>query len=260
MKRLVLYIVTLLLATGIFFVSSTVLNAQCSPGDNCCTCDKGLSLSGTCPVNLDDDNCDTGFVPTCNSSTIACSQDPTCTCSDSEETSCGQEGLECCQGGGCDGSLECLSIGYGYTRCLSPCSTNDDCGDNQVCSAFDGCINDPFTNEEYDLAIFCTSANGDQTNVFSEWMYTAVGCIPVQNNADLTVFFLRRGLSIAGGIALLLLSFGGLQIMTAQSDPRRYDSGRRIVTAAISGLLFIFLAILLIRLLGVTVFEIPGLS
>lgn len=94
---------------------------------------------------------------------------------------------------------------------------------------------------------------------------TAVGCVPVgaENiNAfmlEFGNFFINIALGIGGGIAFLLLIYAGFQIMTSAGDPARLNSGKQLMTAAISGLLLIIFSVFLLRVLGVDILRIPGL-
>jgi hypothetical protein len=87
---------------------------------------------------------------------------------------------------------------------------------------------------------------------------TAIGCIPVQNTQELTKFLLSWGLGIAGGIALLLITYAGFLIMTSQGNPQRLQAGKELLTAALSGLLLIIFSATLLRLIGVDILGIPG--
>jgi len=87
-------------------------------------------------------------------------------------------------------------------------------------------------------------------------VWTAFGCI----STDPSGFFgsiLKVGIGIGGGIAFLLILFGGFQILTSAGDPEKLQAGREVVTSAITGLLLIIFSIFLLRLIGVNIFGIP---
>ena len=97
------------------------------------------------------------------------------------------------------------------------------------------------------------------------YLDTAIGCIPItgDNNAVTNAFagwFLGWAIGVSGGLALLLIVFSGFQIMTASGDPQKLQSGRELLTSAISGLILIIFSIFLLRLIGVQILNIPGLS
>lgn len=95
-------------------------------------------------------------------------------------------------------------------------------------------------------------------------IYTAIGCIPIFDSPDDTPgqdfieFVLTWAIGIAGGIALLLIVYAGIQILTSSGDPKKVQSGKELLTAAIGGLLFLLLSILLLEFIGVNILEIPG--
>jgi hypothetical protein len=80
---------------------------------------------------------------------------------------------------------------------------------------------------------------------------TAIGCIDF-NDVNLTAsFFLRWGLGIAGGVALLMIGLASYRITTSQGDPRRLQGGQELLLSAIGGLLMIVLSVYLLRFIGV---------
>src|SRR3989344_2523663 len=89
---------------------------------------------------------------------------------------------------------------------------------------------------------------------------TAIGCIPINTSTDFAAWILGWFIGIAGGIAFLLMLWGGFQIMTAGGNPDQVKTGQEQLTAAISGLLLIIFAIFLLKLIGVSIFQIPGLT
>lgn len=86
---------------------------------------------------------------------------------------------------------------------------------------------------------------------------TAVGCIPT-NPAGLVSFLLRLILGLSGGIALLLIIFSGYRMATAAGNPEALQGARETLTSAIVGLVFIILAIVILRIIGVEILRIPG--
>ncbi len=88
---------------------------------------------------------------------------------------------------------------------------------------------------------------------------TAIGCIS-GNVGKLTATFLRIGIGIAGGLAFLLIIFGGLRIILSSGHPEAMMEGREIVTSAIVGLLLIIFSVFLLRFISVDVLKLPGFS
>ncbi|MBI3386005.1 hypothetical protein HY031_02885 [Candidatus Gottesmanbacteria bacterium] len=87
--------------------------------------------------------------------------------------------------------------------------------------------------------------------------WTAIGCIPSTPSGFIRKF-LDLGIGIAGGIAFLLILFGGLQILTSAGNPERLNAGKELLTSAISGLILIALSLFLLRLIGFNILQIPG--
>lgn len=93
-----------------------------------------------------------------------------------------------------------------------------------------------------------------------ESINTALGCIPVNDTNAFAAWFLKWAIGIAGGVAFLLMLFAGFKIMTASGNPERLQSGRELLTAAISGLILIIFSVFLLKLIGVEIFKLPGLG
>ena len=100
----------------------------------------------------------------------------------------------------------------------------------------------------------CNDCMGSKDNT-STW--TAIGCIPTDPNQVLKEI-LGLGMGAAGGIAFLLILFGGLQIMTSAGNPEQLNGGRELVSSAVTGLLIIIFSIFLLRFIGVNIIGIPG--
>lgn len=93
-----------------------------------------------------------------------------------------------------------------------------------------------------------------------EGINTPIGCIPIGDTNDLFGFFLKWGIGIAGGVALLLIIIATIQIITSTGDPKRLQGGKELLTAAIAGILLLIFSVFLLRLIGVTILEIPFLE
>lgn len=88
-------------------------------------------------------------------------------------------------------------------------------------------------------------------------VWTAVGCISTDPQGFIGSV-LKVGIGIGGGIAFLLILFGGFQILTSAGNPEQMNAGRELVTSAIAGLLLIIFSIFLLRLIGYNILGIPG--
>jgi len=91
--------------------------------------------------------------------------------------------------------------------------------------------------------------------------WTVFGCIG--EGGDPTVFInnlLQIGVGLGGGIAFLLILVSGFQTITSGANPEKLHEAKELMTAAISGLLLIIFSVFILRLIGVDILQIPGLS
>lgn len=94
----------------------------------------------------------------------------------------------------------------------------------------------------------CVKNNG------STW--TAFGCISGEPGQAVGKF-LNIGIGIAGGIAFLLILFGGFQILTSAGNPEQLSAGKELVGSAIAGLLLIIFSVFILRVIGADILGIP---
>ncbi|MDD2822580.1 MAG: hypothetical protein PHQ59_00730 [Candidatus Daviesbacteria bacterium] len=86
---------------------------------------------------------------------------------------------------------------------------------------------------------------------------TALGCVPTEPSAFIQA--VSRLLSgIGGGIALLLMIAGSFRMITSGGNPDGVKAGSEQFTSALIGLLFIIFAVLLLKVIGVDILNIPG--
>jgi hypothetical protein len=88
-------------------------------------------------------------------------------------------------------------------------------------------------------------------------VWTAIGCVTTDPE-NLLGTILRVALGLAGGIAFLLILFGGLQIMTSAGNPEQLNAGRELISSAVIGLILILFSIFLLQFIGVNIIGIPG--
>lgn len=80
---------------------------------------------------------------------------------------------------------------------------------------------------------------------------TILGDIP-NKPEDLAGWFLEHSILVAGGIAFLLMIYGGFLFMTSAGDPNKLQEATDVIMSAIAGLLMIIFSVFLLRLIGVT--------
>jgi hypothetical protein len=87
--------------------------------------------------------------------------------------------------------------------------------------------------------------------------WTALGCIQTDPKQFIGQI-LGIGVGIGGGIAFLLILFGGFQILMSAGNPEKLNAGKELITSAITGLLIIIFSLFILRLIGFNIFGIPG--
>lgn len=86
---------------------------------------------------------------------------------------------------------------------------------------------------------------------------TAIGCIPTEPVA-LVQGAVRFSSAMGGGIALLLMAWGALQMISSAGNPENLKKGHDQFINAVMGLLIIILAVVLMQIIGVDILQIPG--
>lgn len=87
--------------------------------------------------------------------------------------------------------------------------------------------------------------------------YTALGCINT-DPAKFIGWLLKNIIGIAGGIAFLLILYGGFQVLTSGGDPEKLNNGKDIIVSALAGVLLILFSVLLLKIIGLDILHIPG--
>lgn len=117
-----------------------------------------------------------------------------------------------------------------------------------ICNYVPGDAND--TNTPRGKCIQCFKQEG---------IFTPFGCIET-NPQQFVERILQIAIGVAGGIAFLMIIYGGFVTMTSAGNPERLTSGKEIITSAIAGLLLIIFSIIILRIIGVDILQLPGLK
>ncbi len=161
-----------------------------------------------------------------------------------------------------NGSVSC---GQGRTACLGNginvtgqcCTADTPCPSGThapgVSQTYNIC--DSVPDAQHAACVGCMTNSSDTT----QKTWTAIGCIQTDPN-DLLGWIIKLGMGLAGGIAFLLILFGGLQIMTSAGNPEQLNAGRELVSSAITGLILIIFSIFLLSFIGINIIGIPGFS
>lgn len=91
--------------------------------------------------------------------------------------------------------------------------------------------------------------------------WSSIGCIHLNSLQD----FIQKnlfgwGLGLASFIAIGLISFAAVQIQLSQGNPEKLKKAQELLTSAIIGFMLILFSIFILRLIGVTILQIPGFS
>lgn len=86
---------------------------------------------------------------------------------------------------------------------------------------------------------------------------TGIGCIKT-SVSDFVKSIFGIVLSLAGGVALLLIIYSGYRMVVSAGNPEALQGARETITAAIIGLLFIIFAFVILQIIGVDILNIPG--
>lgn len=86
---------------------------------------------------------------------------------------------------------------------------------------------------------------------------TALGCIPT-SPALLTQSLLKFGAGIGGGLAFLMMIYASFLMITSAGNPDNLKKAHDQFINAVIGLLFIIFAVMLLKVIGVDILQIPG--
>jgi hypothetical protein len=100
----------------------------------------------------------------------------------------------------------------------------------------------------------CTPTGGAADSGIS----TAIGCVPVlgsNGQTDFLSFVLKWAVGIGGGIAFLLILYGGFMVMSSGGNPERLKAGQELLTSAISGLILLIFSVFILKFIGVDILK-----
>lgn len=103
---------------------------------------------------------------------------------------------------------------------------------------------------------FCVNGTDPKMNG-KTGVWTALGCVNTKPE-DFVAQLLGWVIGLGGGIAFLLIVWGGFQIVTSSGNPEKLDAGKEIIVSALTGLLMIIFSVILLHLIGVDILKIPG--
>lgn len=104
----------------------------------------------------------------------------------------------------------------------------------------------------------CQTCLGDVNSETTEKLYTAFGCIRIDNEG-LAGDVIRLMIGISGTVALLTILVAAFILSVSQGEMKHVKEAKDLITAAVSGLFFIIFSIIILEFVGVTILRIPGL-
>lgn len=185
----------------------------------------------------------------------------------------------------CASGLTCVSDARGNLTCQSSSLTNSSrtFGCLQKCSLYYDCQYDPNSGNppqcikrsqgpcanvkdfKLDTPIDQSSPNPlspDSSPVKSikicSSVDTGLGFSVPTDPLGLLKTILSLLLSLAGGIALVLIIVSGYRIMASGGDAEKLKAARETLTAAIAGLIFIIFSLVVLQFITVNILQIPG--
>ena len=88
-------------------------------------------------------------------------------------------------------------------------------------------------------------------------IHTGLGICVDSDPASLVNAVLQIAIGVAGGVAFLMLAYGGFRMIFSQGSPDAIQDAREIITGAIIGLLVVIFSVFFLRLIGINVLGLP---
>lgn len=88
---------------------------------------------------------------------------------------------------------------------------------------------------------------------------TDIGAVPIDPAGFVNVI-LNYSVGIGGGLALILIIWGGFRIVTSNGNSDEVKKGKEIITYAIVGLILILFAVVIMNVIGGGVLQIPDIG
>ncbi len=119
--------------------------------------------------------------------------------------------------------------------------------------------NDPCSLLSGDDRLACRQCMGTEDNPTNN-VWTVFGCINMGSSGSIFNFFFNFLSYMVGGIAALLLIYASFLYMTSGGDSEKIKRAQTLITAIVSGILFIIFSIMIMRFVGITLFDLPTLK
>lgn len=84
-----------------------------------------------------------------------------------------------------------------------------------------------------------------------------LGCVP-SNVVGFVGHYYGFGLSLIGGVALLLIMYGAYLVLTSAGNPKQVNNGKDYIGYALAGLLLAIFGYFFVEVLTIDILKIPG--
>ena len=101
---------------------------------------------------------------------------------------------------------------------------------------------------------------GNGTTLGTPGLLTGIGCVPLELGKFVGIFVLQIGIGFAGVAAFAVFVVSAIQMQLSGGDPKRIQSAQQQMTSAIAGLVLIIFSVFILRFIGITILQIPGLQ
>ncbi len=103
----------------------------------------------------------------------------------------------------------------------------------------------------------CPTSTAEELQKNFTGVKTAIGCIS-SDPTTLVNQLIKWVLGFAGGISLLVMIMGAVEMVTSAGNPDRLHGGQERFIAAIIGLIFVVFSVTLMQIIGIDILSIPG--
>lgn len=104
----------------------------------------------------------------------------------------------------------------------------------------------------------CVNGKGSYSGKPGVW--TSVGCIQTGATGFIQGTLLGLGVGFGGVFALLCIIYSAFLYQTSRAKPETLKKAQELMVSCILGLMMIVFSVFILRLIGVTILRIPGLS
>ena len=117
----------------------------------------------------------------------------------------------------------------------------------------------------FNIAALCLNIadSGEKTKCIEcapKGVWTALGCVDFSLETFVKEKVFTFGIGLAGIVSLLCIIYAAFTFQTSQGNPEKIKKAQELLTSCIMGLMLIIFSIFILRLIGVNILKIPGLS